>query len=265
VGDHREVGVKFTSHHTPLAGTLYLPLDQGAHPVIVWVHASGAQERLHYGDLVGAFVDSGVGFFSYDKRGTGESGGRCCPADDENAGAAEFGEQADDALAALEAVRARPEVDRGHVGYLGVSQAGWIVPVAASESADVDFVVLVSGATVTTGEEQFYSHLTGDRDLADKDVRVELSRQLAGHGPSGFDPQPYLAKMTIPGLWLFGSLDGSIPTLESEAVLDRLKSGGHDFRYVEFDGAGHGLLDVDPPPPPDVAPTIVDWVNDHVD
>ena len=264
VGDHRELDIAFVSDGTTLAGTLFLPARDGTYPALVWVHASGELERLRYGDLVDAVVRSGVAFFSYDKRGVGESGGRCCPADDEDAGDVEFGEQAGDAVAALEAVRAVPQIDPGHVGYLGVSQAGWIVPIAATRSSDVAFVVLVSGATVTTGEEQFYSQLTGDADQTDQQQRSELSRQLAEHGASGFDPAPYLAEMTVPALWLFGSADGSIPTVESEAVLDGLKGEGKDFSYVVFDGAGHGLLDDSPPPPPEVIPTIVDWVVQHV-
>jgi uncharacterized protein len=263
VGHHRELDVAFDSDGTSLAGTLFLPARDGSYPALVWVHASGEHERLHYGDLVDAVVQSGVAFFSYDKRGVGESGGDCCPADDEDAGDAEFGEQAGDALAAVQAVRAVPQIDPAHVGYLGVSQAGWIVPIAATRSSDVAFVVLVSAATVTTGEEQFYSDMTGDADQTEQQ-QIELSHQLAEHGPSGFDPGPYLAEMSQPGLWLFGSADGSIPTVESEAVLDRLKGEGKDFSYVVFDGAGHGLLDDSPPPPPEVVPTVVEWVSRHV-
>jgi pimeloyl-ACP methyl ester carboxylesterase len=229
------------------------------------VHASGKHERLGYGDLARAAVRAGVAFFSYDKRGVGESGGKCCPADGGKAGVKEFGEQADDAVAALDAVRSRSEVDGAHVGLLGVSQAGWIVPIAATRSKDVAFVVLASGATVTTGEEQFYSRLTGDADTTgDEAAKAERSRKLREHGPSGFDPKPFLEETTAPGLWLFGSADGSIPPDESEAVLDDLKNSGKDFTYVVFAGAGHGLLDDRPPPPKEVIPTIVAWVGQKV-
>jgi dienelactone hydrolase len=265
LGDHRELDLRFTSDATSLGGTLFLPADGGRYPAVVWVHASGPQQRLHYGDMAKALVDARVALFSYDKRGVGESGGDCCPADDENAGEAEFTQQADDAIAALEAVRSQPQIDPAHVGYLGVSQAGWIVPIATAGSPDVAFDVVVSGATVTTGEEHLYSQLTGDTDLSgDPAQRQELSRQLAKHGPSGFDPKPYLAQVGVPGLWLFGSVDGSIPTVQSEAVLDELKATGKRFSYVVFDGAGHGLLDVRPPPPPEVIPTIVEWVTEQI-
>jgi hypothetical protein len=120
-------------------------------------------------------------------------------------------EQADDALAGLHAVGQVPEIDAGHLGFLGVNQAGWIAPIAASHSPDVAFTVLASGPTVTTGEESFYSDLTGDADVTDESQRAELSQQLANHGPSGFDPKPFLTRQGVPGLWLFGSDDGSIP------------------------------------------------------
>ncbi len=260
--DHREVDVTFRSHGTSLAGTLFLPKGGEPHPAVVWVHASGEHERLSYGVLVSAAIRANLAFFSYDKRGVGESGGKCCPADDEEAGLREFGEQADDALAALEAVRSRPDIDAAHVGLLGVSQAGWIVPIAAVRSKDVAFTVLASGPTVTTGEEQFYSRLTGDANTSGSAAaKAARARKLREHGPSGFDPKPFLEKMTVPGLWLFGSADGSVPPDESEAVLDGLKASGRDFTYVIFPGAGHGLLDDRPPPPKEVVPTIIDWVT----
>lgn len=264
VGDHRELEVRFVSNGTELVGTLFLPLHDGRYPAVVWVHSSGETERLHYGDIVMALLDANVALFSYDKRGVGESGGRCCPADDSDAGLDEFAEQADDALAALETVGAEPEIDATHVGFLGVSQAGWIVPIAATRSSDVAFTVVVSGPTVTTGEEALYSQLTDDADVRSDQVRAQLSTQLAEHGPSGFDPAPFLEQMTTPGLWLFGWADGSIPVPESVAILDTFKSEGKEFSYVVFPGAGHGLLDVNPPPPPEVIPTIIDWLDDTI-
>jgi uncharacterized protein len=263
-GDHRELDLRFVSRGTELAGTLFLPVASGRFPALVWVHASGEHERLGYGNIVMAAIGADMALFSYDKRGVGQSQGACCPADDADAGVDEFTEQADDALAALQAVRANPEIDGGHVGFLGASQAGWIVPIAAAHSADVAFTVLASGPTVTTGEESFYSQLTGDVDVVDDTARATLSKQLAAHGPSGFDPKPFLAQESVPGLWLFGAADGSIPVPESLAVLDTLKAQGRDFTYVVFPGAGHGLLDVDPPPPKQVIPTIIDWVRHTV-
>lgn len=42
---------------------------------------------------------------------------------------------------------------------------------------------------------------------------------LAVHGPSLFDPAPYLMQLTAPTLWIFGGLDRSIPVAQSVAHL----------------------------------------------
>ena len=41
--------------------------------------------------------------------------------------------------------------------------------------------------------------------------REEISRRLSEAGPSGYDPLPDLQRMTMPGLWLFGSADDKTP------------------------------------------------------
>jgi len=63
----------------------------------------------------------------------------------------------------------------------------------------------------------------------------------AKKGPYGFDPLPYLEKMDMPGLWLLGAEDMSIPIPETVAHLDRLISEGQNFRYFVFPQANHGL------------------------
>jgi dienelactone hydrolase len=55
--------------------------------------------------------------------------------------------------------------------------------------------------------------------------------------------------MTMPGLWLFGSADDKTPVEESVAILDRVKSEGHNVTVQVFPSAGHGLLDVPPAAP----------------
>jgi hypothetical protein len=81
LGTHKEVVVHFSCEGAMLTGTLYLPESPGAHPAVVWILGGQQTARLTYGDLVGAFTQAGVGFFSYDKRGGGQSQGKCCPGD----------------------------------------------------------------------------------------------------------------------------------------------------------------------------------------
>ena len=69
----------------------------------------------------------------------------------------------------------------------------------------------------------------------------EISILLAEKGPYGFDPLPHLEKMEMPGLWLLGEDDMSIPIPETIAHLDRLIGEGRNFQYTVFPDANHGL------------------------
>ena len=137
--DHRELTVRFTCNGARLAGTLFVPLGRGPHPTVVWLHGSGDQPRLSYGPLVASFVQDGIAFFSYDKRGAGESEGRCCP--DVNG---RFNLVTSDAVGAVEAARSSSAVDDARVGFLGASAAGWIAPSATEQSGHVRFVAIAS-------------------------------------------------------------------------------------------------------------------------
>ena len=259
--DRQEVAVRFTCKGADLAGTLYLPPGEGPHPAVVWVHGSGEAPRLGFGgDLLPALVRAGIAVFSYDKRGVGESTGECCPGD-----SGDFDLLAADAAAAVDVLAMRDDIDPAQIGLLGASQAGWVVPMAAAWSSRVAFLALVDAPTVSYGEEHLYSQLTGEEGGGPGGLsKEEIARRLADAGPSGFDPAPFLERLTIPGLWLYGDSDQSIPVDQSVAILERLReSEGKDFNVMVFPGAGHGLLDV-PPSDPKALPTLLDWLLERV-
>ncbi|TMF36113.1 MAG: hypothetical protein E6I27_14125 [Chloroflexi bacterium] len=255
LGDHNEVSVRFACEGVRLSGTAYLPLPAGPHPAVVWVSGDGPHKRLAFGAMVAMFLEAGVAFMSYDKRGVGESQGTCCPGD-----YGHFNLLAADAVGAANTVRVMPEIDSRHVGLLGASQAGWIVPLAAARSKSVAFTALADAPAVSQGEELLYSLLTGEEGGGGGVLSKQaISYRLKRAGPSGFDPRPSLAQMSIPGIWAYGGADKSIPADECMAVIRSLKTQGKDFTAVVFPGAGHGLLD-DPPTDPRALPTLVRWV-----
>ena len=49
-----------------------------------------------------------------------------------------------DAIAALDYLRSRPEIDHAQIGFLGHSEGGAIAPLAASKSDEVSFMVLLA-------------------------------------------------------------------------------------------------------------------------
>lgn len=144
------VEVRYVSSGIGLAGELLLPKGEGRHPAIVVVHGSGPSDRRNAWArmIAGLFVERGVAVLLTDKRGSGASGG-----DWRTTG---FDELAGDALAGVAALRARDDIDPARVGLLGLSQGGWIVPLAAARSADVAFVVNLVGASVSYAEQTFH-------------------------------------------------------------------------------------------------------------
>jgi len=159
----REESVHFTSGKLTLAGTLILPGGPGRHPAVFLFHGSGRQAR----DLSTArwFAAQGFAALAYDKRGVGDSTG------DFQAGP--FMDLCDDGLAALEYLKSRKEIDPRHIGVWGLSQGGWLGPLAASRSADISFVIAVSGPGVSPGEQMlvYYANELRDRGMPEAEVR----------------------------------------------------------------------------------------------
>jgi len=176
---------------------------------------------------------------AYDKRGIGQSGG-IFPG--EAASNAAIERLARDAEAAVRFLAAQPELDPDHIGLWGASQAGWIIPLAASRSPAA-FAVIGVGPTVTVGEEGFYSNLTNDGDGAGL-TAAQAEARLGETTPSGFDPVPAIRSLRIPVLWLYGAEDRSIPPRRSATINERLRAEtGADFTTIVFPRAGHSLLE----------------------
>ncbi|HEX6227366.1 MAG TPA: alpha/beta fold hydrolase [Chryseolinea sp.] len=219
--ENRNEIIKFNSGGVTLEGILDLPKGDGRFPLVVFVHGSGRRTRADYNEFVAPFVADGFATFRYDKRGVGSSAGAYTDVDvgTENSPATIL-RLAKDAIAAVESLRHHRSIDSTQCILIGASQAGWIIPVAAS-LADIYLVATFSGPAVSVGEEIYYSSLAenGDYSLEDANKRV-----LSYQGPKGFDPIPYVSKLTPPSLWIFGSADASIPVERSIQLLEGVRN-----------------------------------------
>lgn len=163
-----------------LAGDLYIPTGPlQPRPAMVLVHGSGPQDRNGYASIIGVLADSlaagGRVVLTYDKRGTGGSGG-----DWTHAG---FEVLADDAVAAMAWLSERPEVDPARIGLGGSSQAGWVAAVAikrGAEPADV-FLLGAAGIAMTVAEQNLYNTEARMRcsGLPEQSVNLVLDQQRA--------------------------------------------------------------------------------------
>jgi len=159
----REESVHVLNGDVNLAGTLALPNDSKRHPAVVLFHGSGPQPR----DLFTArwFAKQGVAALAYDKRGVGESTGdfRAVP----------FMDLCGDGLAAIAYLKSRHDIDPAQIGVWGLSQGGWLGPLAASRSNDVAFVIAVSGPAVSPGEQMifYYANQLRAEGVPERDVQ----------------------------------------------------------------------------------------------
>jgi pimeloyl-ACP methyl ester carboxylesterase len=132
--------VHFRHGDDVLAGSLYRPGGPGPYPAVALVLGSGKHDRDYGGTgpaLGRHFARNGVACLAWDKPGVGQSTG--------DFNAQTFRDRAEESLAAVQFLRERPDVWADRVGLWGHSQGGGVVPLAASLSSDVAFLIQVSG------------------------------------------------------------------------------------------------------------------------
>lgn len=237
---HTEIDIRLPATDTTLGGTLFLPTGDGVFPVVILQPGSQPWQRtttVDYPDSGAAYYNSlGVGAWSYDKRGVGQSGGVCCQG--------KIKQLAADVLASIDAVSLHPQVDVSKIGIDGVSQGGWVAINTAARSADIAYVISKAGPAVSIGEEKVYSRLTGDSDCKPSGLtREEIDTSMAVVLPAGYDPRVDLAKMNQPAIWFYGGLDTSIPVRQSIEVLEEIKvAGAKNWKVVLQPDANHFMV-----------------------
>ncbi len=140
--------------HT-LAGTFTRPGDGGPYPAVILISGSGPQDRDealmgHRPFLVLAdhLTRRGIAVLRFDDRGVAESTG--------DFAAATSRDFASDVLAGVAYLKTRDDVDAGAIGLAGHSEGGLIAPMAAVDSDDVAFIVLMAGPGIA-GERILYA------------------------------------------------------------------------------------------------------------
>jgi dienelactone hydrolase len=227
--------VTFQNGGVTLHGTVVSPPGGTKLPGLVMVHGSGAHSREDYRDQAEAFARQGIATLIYDKRTEGYSQFE-----------RSYSTLANDALAAVEALRKRPEVDPARVGVWGLSEGGWVAPLAASKSSDVAFVVTLGANGVQPARQQAWAIENQLRrlDMDGSIVRMASStmiRQLVGGGvfpEAHYDPVPVLQSLRQPVLGLWGAKD--VLTPPGEAVRIFRDSVAHHTLRV-FPDAQHQL------------------------
>jgi len=193
--------------------------------------------------------------------------------------------------------RIRPD----KVGLLGISQAGWVIPLAASRSQDIAYIVPISGGAVMPAEQELWRQRQNLQFLGVPERFIEVERRVAA---MAYDwqrrnqvgtlplPNPFaddnlnmfhnavavLHQVRQPVLAILGGMDTLTPPRESAALwADALRERGNgDFSVRLFPRGNHGLNEGGKTGSPfEILPeqrrvpgyfdTIVKWIHHHVD
>jgi uncharacterized protein len=148
----RQEEVTFKNGDVTLAGTLVTPASpvtsEAKHPALVFTHGGGAQLREVMWGLGYLYAARGFVVLSYDKRGVGKSTG--------NWREASFEDLADDAVSAAKFLQSRSDINPEQIGFWGLSQGGWIAPLAASRFPDAAFAIALSGGGLSPAETELF-------------------------------------------------------------------------------------------------------------
>jgi pimeloyl-ACP methyl ester carboxylesterase len=155
---YTEEEVVFRNGDVALGGKLLIPSTKGPHPAAIFLHGSGPQDRN--GELsqirfmADHFARHGIASLIYDKRGFGSSTG--------NWSTASFSDLAGDAIAGLKLLQSRQDINPKQIGFVGVSQAGWVMTTASSMSNEIAFIISISagGSGYTPAQQNNYNVAT---------------------------------------------------------------------------------------------------------
>lgn len=216
-----------------LAGTLTLPLTGKPFPAVILISGSGSEDRdetvyWHRPFLILAdwLTRRGVAVLRVDDRGVGGSTGSTSQATSRDF--------ARDVLAGVEYLKTRDEIDPNRIGLIGHSEGGIIAPMAAVDSNDVAFIVLMAGPGVTGEQilmEQFVDLLkAAGISQAVIDVAARRQERILDVVKNEADPNVANARLRA----IIAEYSPSLSKQQMDAQLQQVTSPWYRF-FVTYD------------------------------
>lgn len=244
---YTEVAFRNEAQSLDLAGMLFAPDGDGPFPAAVVIHGSGTSNRENrwYLTLTKHLQDNGIAVLLPDKRGSESSSG--------DWRSSSFEDLATDTLAAIEYIETQEFTPVSGIGIVGMSQGGWIAPIVARDTDDLEFIVSMVGSAVTPKEQLLYEEDHNIRQMgflpgvsyvialiSTRHIRHFVMPEIYD-AVGDYDPIPLWSRVDVPVLALLGSDDTNVPSAESAARLEA--SGNDSIQVIVYDGSGHALQD----------------------
>lgn len=144
--------ISFDSRHFKVVGDLHIPNPNKKQPVIIFVHGDGPARRSpsgRPGRIMQSFLDIGFACFYYDKPGYGESTG-------EFTRGKLFEERAAILVDAVNALKRHQAINPKQIGLWGISQAGYVMPLAITQTKDIAFMIAISCPAMDSIDQSAY-------------------------------------------------------------------------------------------------------------
>jgi len=242
--EYSEIFFTNEGENIKLSGMLMLPKGEGPFPTVVIIQGSGPSYRGNgwYLSVIKHLQDNGIAVVMPDKRGCEKSEGEWI--------GASFEQLASDAVSAIKFVKNQVKFNYSYIGLVGMSQGGWITPVAATKTEDISFIANISGATVTSDEQLLYEEINNISPYTYTFIAKQIApitanriKKMKHFAPlAGFDPIPYWKKINIPVFLAYGEDDKNVPV---DLCIARLKENDLlRFKTKTYTKGGHGIIDV---------------------
>jgi pimeloyl-ACP methyl ester carboxylesterase len=256
-----------------LAGTLTTPPGVAGRlrrPAVLLVGGTSPADRDQivagvpvFAQLAKALAEGGHVVLRYDRRGTGQSGGRT--------DSATLADYTQDALAAMRWLGKRHDVDKKRLVIVGHMDGGPVALMAAAATGDIDGVVTIDAAGAS-GADLFLlqqQKLLDDLNLPanDRQARIDLQRKIqtavvTGSGWEGvppamrrqadtpwfksvltYEPAAVMKNVKQPMLILHADLDPSVPASEADKLgeLARARKKARPTEVIHLPDLDHAL------------------------
>ncbi len=225
-----------------LSGSLLLPKGEEPFPTILFIHGDGPQDRFAnegYAVLINNFLENGIAVFSWDKPGVGKSTGNWLHQS--------MKMRAEEAITVMRHIKNRKEVKNNSVGFIGFSQAGWVLPEMAKMTNDMAYMILVGGAInwmeqkgcFENNQQEILKIIPAEPISTDRALFINLNKTA--------DAKEGIAQIKTPFLGVFGEDDLNVNSANSIKVYRQIfKETAHqDYEITMVPKATHVLLNSD--------------------
>lgn len=163
--------ITFQSDKFHLVGELRLPKEGNTHPLVIMVHGDGPAYGSSSFKLKECILKAGYATLMWDKPGYGQSKGKFSKSHLRE-------ERAKILVDAIDRMKTHPRIDADQIGVWGISQAGYVIPMALLKTDDISFMIMV-GCPGENGIHQ--SAYLIRRQLQFEGFSEEEARQAESH------------------------------------------------------------------------------------